>query len=175
MVPGDSKPSTILQTAVKMHIPVRREGIFKLEVIPSFFLAAPCGLWHLVPHPGMEPRSMAVKALVLSTGLPGNSLKVVLWQFYFSWVAKMARIPWFSCSFIIFALLSYFILTKPTVLTRWTKSNREVQVGEWSLGQINQLLYSDSTILIPKERQRKAMQKNAQTTAQLHSSHTLVK
>ena len=55
---------------------MKREDILKLEVIPSFFRLYCVASGILVPQPGMEPRSMAVKALVLSTGLPGNSLKV---------------------------------------------------------------------------------------------------
>ena len=37
-----------------------------------------CGV--IVPHPGIEPKPSAVKAGLLTTGLPGNSLQIVFWM-----------------------------------------------------------------------------------------------
>ena len=37
-----------------------------------------CGMWDLVPRPGIKPRPPALGVCVLVTGLPGKSLKLIL-------------------------------------------------------------------------------------------------
>ena len=43
-----------------------------------FFFAMLLGCGILVPQPGIEPKSMAVKVRVLTTGPPGNSQKYLM-------------------------------------------------------------------------------------------------
>ena len=77
--------------------------------------------------------------------------------------SSKASILWHSAFFVVQLSHPYMTTGKTIALTRWT-----------FVGKVISLLFNMLSRLVIQS-QRKEMPKNAQTTAQLHSSHTLVK
>ena len=77
--------------------------------------------------------------------------------------SSKASILWHSAFFVVQLSHPYMTTGKTIALTRWT-----------FVGKVISLLFNILSRLVIQS-QRKEMPKNAQTTAQLHSSHTLVK
>ena len=77
--------------------------------------------------------------------------------------SSKASILWHSAFFVVQLSHPYMTTGKTIALTRWTFVGKEIS-----------LLFNMLSRLVVQS-QRKEMPKNAQTPAQLHSSHTLVK
>ena len=142
-----------------------------------------CG--SLVPWPGVESESSALQR-ELTSGQPGKSPECSIfdWSVIKTIFRRMpGRNKWihFSCS--------EWMISCSTNLQSCIKIKNlkgEIGLGEWIAKDIcfqgvmshswkGQFLIWPGKGQFSFQSQRKAMPKNAQTTAQLHSSHTLAK
>ena len=76
-----------------------------------FVLAVPHGLWDLLPWPGIEPGFTVVKARLLTTGQPGNSLIYILIGNFrsFVWEQQLLLVGSLSMSIMTERSLRIFI------------------------------------------------------------------
>ena len=102
-------------------------GKMSIQVLCVFFFfsAVPCGLWILVFWPGIKPRPRQWKHQILTTGLLGNSLSILIkfvfccwfvWAVYVFWILPSHHIyickyllP-FSRLFLFFSWMSNILL-----------------------------------------------------------------